>query len=265
MTIRRVNQWLLASVLGGGYGEALIADQSHCSPIPVMVSELIPTAQRKVIGVARSGGDFAYCEMHSDIIANKQTVAYWKGEQVIALKQLQYGPNRAAPEVVQRDFRTGELRRVTISGSQMVMGYQKGERLGQWQTFSAKRDLSSELPQSKEVGIAAKQVIDAGFDHFVREQWQSLTQGDTQQFYFASPVHNRNIQLRARLEAAACEQNVAVCVVVEPASGLLRLFAGELVLAYNANQQLTMFKGKTNIVDANGESQERTITYYYTN
>lgn len=240
----------------------IMANEAGCSVnIPQVVTDLIPLEQRNVIGEATDSGKLRYCELHSVIDNSKQTVAYWVSEKFIAIKYIDYSTSRLSPNVVQKDFRSGEFRAVELAGDQLKLGYTQGKNRQRDIAF----DETFKSENEKLIDSENSQVIDAGFDNYVRTQWNALLSGATVEFYFASPVHLRNIRLRARLDKAICGDaaNEDFCFVVEPANGLLRLFAGELMLKYDASQRLVEFRGVSNIVTEEGESQKLDIRYRY--
>lgn len=252
---------LSLSICVAAYGEPTDGVISEClATMPAVLGEQVPKSERYVVGAALSDdAELDYCELHSKITDNKQVVGYWQSGKLLALKELDYKSGLNRPKVVQKDFRTGEYRQAQVRGDTLVMFYKEGKRLDNW------LNINDDFPKPDAVEKAAKQkqVVDAGFDYFVRENWTPLKAGAELNFYFASPVHETNIRLRAKFSASKCGESSALCVVVEPANGLLRLFAGELVLSYSEDKKLMSFKGVTNIADADGKSKSREIIYQY--
>lgn len=249
------------SICATAHGETSNGVISEClASMPEVLVERIPEGERHVVGAALSdGANPDYCELHSKITDGEQVVGYWQVGRLLALKELNYKSGLNRPEVVQKDFRTGEYREARVRGDTLVMFYKEGKRLDNW--LNVNEDFPK--PDAVEKAVKQKQVVDAGFDYFVRQNWAPLKSGSELNFYFASPVHETNIRLRARFSASKCSESSALCVVVEPANGLLRLFAGELVLSYSEDKKLMSFKGVTNIADADGKSKSREIIYQY--
>lgn len=159
------------------------------------------------------------------------------------------------PQISQEDFRLGEVREVTRSETGWRMRYRADRK---------SRLTESTLPMDK------LDVIDAGFDPYVRQHWQQLKAGETVQFQFASPVHGRSIKLRARsIPCTRAESDL--CLRVELAQAFLRWIAGgEIDLEYIAgadgkpgSARLTRFVGVTNLLDKAGEPQRLQLDYFY--
>ncbi|WP_428821083.1 hypothetical protein [Microbulbifer sp. MCCC 1A16149] len=159
------------------------------------------------------------------------------------------------PQISQEDFRLGEVREVTRSETGWRMRY-RGDRNS--------RFTETTLP------IEQLDVIDAGFDPYVRQHWQQLKAGETVQFQFASPVHGRSIKLRARAIPCARAESY-LCLRVELAQAFLRWIAGgEIDLEYIAgadgkpgSARLARFVGVTNLLDKAGEPQRLQLDYFY--
>lgn len=241
---------------------AAIAISTSACAVPEAVVQ-----QAAVIGLARSvgtgGSDSAalqYCEYFLVDDTGKARVLYYDPRgQTIAEKQLSSTVassggallEEARPDVMQEDFRLGEIREVIRDGDRWLMRYRKN-----------RQDKVGEV----EVPDSDVDVVDAGFDPFVRQHWEQLAAGGSIEFNFASPPHGQVVRLRAR--AVACDGSVAaaehLCLRVEPANALLRWFAGDLFLAYSSrDRRLRYFTGVVNLQDARGAAQKLSIRYSY--
>lgn len=196
-----------------------------------------------------------YCEYYLPSAQNRIRVLYFTADgQRFAEKTLldHSGKSRGGttvPEVVQRDFRHGEIREVRRERGQWLMRYRKSTHTD-WKTAR--------------YGLAGIDVVDAGFDVYVREHWSVLVRGDTLAFKFASPLHGRAIRLRARKLTCKNARPEAVCIRVDVAQPLLRLFAGNLDLVYDgASRNLLWFEGVVNILDSEARTQRLRIYYQY--
>lgn len=223
--------------------------------------------QATVVGQARSVGAsesdpaaLRYCEYFLVDDAGKVRVLYYDPRgQKIAEKHLsspvanspEAPVEEARPSVLQEDFRLGEIREITRVGNSWRMRYRKNLQ-------DKVREVT--VPDAK------VDVIDAGFDPFVRRHWELLVSGGNVEFNFASPLHGQVIRLRARV--VACGARVAaaghLCLTVEPANALLRWLAGDLFLAYSSdNRRLRYFSGVVNLQDTSGTVQKLSIRYSY--
>ncbi|HEY7774067.1 MAG TPA: hypothetical protein VIC26_12860 [Marinagarivorans sp.] len=211
-----------------------------------------------IVGVALDAktGELLYCEQHKQIDALNWRVEYSVNGQVIAEKTLDYSRAEISPQVKQSDYRTGELREVTEHADQWLVSYRPD------------RDARTQTKALSQEGV---QVIDAGFDFFVRQQWRQLAAGETVVFDFISVPHLKAIALRAKKVsmdncksfAVSAEINTPQCISVEANSGLLRLFVDRLVLLYDEQQRLRGFKGAVNIQNSAQDTQDAIIYYRY--
>lgn len=123
--------------------------------------------------------------------------------------------------------------------------------------------------ERKAVEVEDRQVVDAGFDAFIQQQWDSLTAGETLTFHFALPNRLSNARLQVK-EVAADESPISLSEEnwryfhIRVANSFLSLFAQDLHLAYaDKERRLMVFRGRSNILDERGESQDVEILYDY--
>lgn len=194
-------------------------------------------------GTARTypAGDLAYRETHV-FSGNTHRVLYRDpGGTLIAEKSLDYGCDLAAPDWEQRDLRNGR-----------VVG-------GRWEgaTYVLRRDA-----RTSSVSPRLPLVASSGFDNFVRSHWDSLKTADEVNFDFALPADLMTIGMRLqRAEAPEGETGERMWFKAEPSSGLLRLFAGEILLGYDETRTLGFYRGPSNIGDGKGGSLNVEIHY----
>ncbi len=163
----------------------------------------------------------------------EHTVSYFKdpGDRRFAFKTLQYGehPNRPSVEFHQPDFsETLEIR------------YSKSKQLTiDWQP-------PSENPRRFQVTFDGRLVVDAGFDQFVRANWQAVIAGESLPFRFLAPT--RGDHYGFVLEPAPKEKiDADVVVQIRPTSLVLRFLVDPIILGYNRKGALTHYRGLTNI------------------
>ncbi|MGJ8688556.1 MAG: hypothetical protein ACSHXZ_03465 [Gammaproteobacteria bacterium] len=174
-------------------------------------------------------------------------------EEVMVLKTLDFSRSLYAPIIEQRDLRrsTNIFTRYTPTG--IEVGYQNEDKPLRWNSL----ELSDRL------------IIDAGFDPYVRRHWAALQAGDAIRGEFLVPARldTVNISIRA-VDAQDClsQTQTVLCLVVRPA-GFLRLvswFVDPLHLAYDTQtQRLLLYKGISNLLDADGNPQDVVIRYQY--
>lgn len=171
-------------------------------------------------------GETLYLEHHyCTDDALKCSVFYLRpNDELIASKQLNYEPSLQAPELLFRDFRTD-------------------------------RELSISPPGDE-------QVVDAGFDNFVRLQWQELSDGEEVRFPFRIVGRDDPITMRANRENQ-CE-NGKLCLQIRLDSWLLGNLVDPIQLTYDEkSQRLLRFEGVSNLKNDKGRSQKVRIRYRY--
>lgn len=194
-------------------------------------------------------GQLLYCEYHLPAQGDRRKVLYYSPQGFRIGEKVLTGIETPTPQVLQQDFRHGEERAARRTGDQWQLRYR--ERTG---------------TADEVVGLDSEKVdvIDAGFDNFVRDNWDSLARGEAVSFHFASPLHGRAITLRAQRHTCAADKQDALCVRVDLAQPILRMFAGELNLIYDsASRRLRVFEGVSNLLNSRGDSQRVYIEYSY--
>ncbi|UZJ45390.1 hypothetical protein OOT55_04870 [Marinimicrobium sp. C6131] len=128
---------------------------------------------------------------------------------------------------------------------------------------------SVDAPDTETVDAKSRQVIDAGFDPFIQSQWDRLMDGERVTFHFAFPNRLTNVRLRAeRIDAEDSpiqkQEEDWVYFRIRVNSAVLSLFADNLYLAYDPEDtRLMVFRGRSNIPDADGEGRDVEIHYRY--
>ncbi|WP_426416224.1 hypothetical protein [Aestuariirhabdus sp. LZHN29] len=224
-----------------------------------------------VIGLATdpNTGVLQYCEHHYKIVAEstKQPpppyslpaeevrVEYRSAdEKLMAVKLLNYqGENHAKPWLYQIDLRQGEVRQVEWLNNQLLLSY---------------RPLEQRPFEQKSLPAQQVDIVDAGFDHFIRRHWNVLLMGETVSSRFASPLHLQPLSLRVRTHplnecGAPLHPKAAYCLWVEADSLWLRWLLQPLQLQYDVQQRLVRYRGVVNLVDAQGEPMTVNLDYRY--
>lgn len=200
-----------------------------CALLPLAaVASNLPESEPDIVGEARDpdSGDTLYVERYycsEDGLACR--VFYLRpNQELIASKELDYRGNPKAPQLTFRDFRLDS--EVTI----------------------AQPDTDA--------------VVDAGFDNFVRLQWQELAGGEAVKFPFRMVGREDPIRMRAERDAS-CEDG-KLCLEIRLDSWLLGSLVDPIELTYDANtQRLLRFEGISNLKSDQGRSQKVEIRYRY--
>ncbi|MDP4546267.1 hypothetical protein [Marinobacter sp. MDS2] len=177
----------------------------------------------------------------------EHTVSYHKGpdDRRFAVKTLEYGKHPSRPSVVfrQPDFDESLEIRFTDSNQLTI----------DWQPPSENR-------KRFQVIYSNRLVIDAGFDQFVRANWQAVTAGESLPFRFLAPTSGDHygFVLEPAPDAAI---DADVVIQIRPTSVVLRFLVDPIILGYNQNGALTHYQGLTNI-RANQETNHTALIRY---
>lgn len=193
-----------------------------------------------------------YSEAHcaGDSSLEREVIYRDTGERLLAHKTLDYRTGQATPSYVQRNFYAGESVGVALLEDTLEMTI--GDLNGVGETFSVQ--IESEQPL----------VIDAGFDAFIRENWDALIADQRLRFEF--PFAAREDLFALRISASPCSYDTATdqCFRLELDNWLLRALLDPIELGYDASlKRLARYRGLSNIGDSTGEGQVVDIRYRY--
>lgn len=210
----------------------------------------------RIVGEAYNidgGRELAYREYYIERSEQSREVHYkdLDGKQ-FARKALDYSRAPTQPAFLLTDERHDKQWGAEWQDDQLIL--MKGD----------KGDLEREA-----IEVESKQVVDAGFDAFIQQQWDSLIAGETLTFHFALPNRLSNARLQVK-EVAADESPISQVEEswryfhIRVANSFLSLFAEDLHLAYaDQERRLMVFRGRSNILDERGGSQDVEILYDY--
>ena len=171
---------------------------------------------------------------------------------LIATKTLDYRPGASRPDFTMYDLRRNWFWSVQARKGQLLLSKGPPGDL-------ERRAIDRQKPQ----------VVDAGFDAYIRKHLDQLQSGAQLSFYNAVPARLNNYRLRA--ESITYSQSPISrgkpewrYVKVRVANPLMAFFADALHLAYAADTgRLKVFRGRTNLPDADGKPQDVEIYYHY--
>lgn len=224
---------------------------------PSSVTEhCVPLNTTLMVGVAKaSNGSFLYCELVDQPNQQELNIVYVKNKKVFASKKLNYTSNPKTPSVLQKDFRFGEIRQADTTEKEITLHYQAN---------SNKKNVSANI------GRKDVDVVDAGFDNFIRIHWDELQSGNTFSINFASMAHLKALPLRISSQPLEkCARNADkttsahYCFYVEIDNAFLRMLLGNIKLIYDQQHRLEEFNGVVNILSEKESNQTAKIRYYY--
>ncbi|MGO1461035.1 MAG: hypothetical protein ACTHYN_01640 [Marinobacter sp.] len=110
------------------------------------------------------------------------------------------------------------------------------------------------------VDVSEDLVVDAGFDNFVRQNWNKIVNGDSIRFRFLVPA--RGASYSFILEPAPNPPvNAEHLVQIRPDNVFLTLLVDPITLGYNNKAALVAYSGLTNVRKNADENYTATIRY----
>ncbi len=224
---------------------------SFCLLLPLMVCQANAEPSGSVTGRAYDldGDVLLYTEEHLYSSQYQHTVTYREASgEVFAKKRLDYSHSFTVPDFRQENTRNGEVIEVVRTDSdKLEVTYQANDK---------------QNPKQKRLAIESLMVVDAGFDHFVREHWETLRKGRSLTIAYLAPSRRQTVALR--IKEITCSSSDDVCFDIAPDSWLLSLVLDPIFLVYEEEtKQLLRFRGRGNIADKKGDYQTVDIRYEY--
>jgi hypothetical protein len=178
--------------------------------------------------------------------------------ELIAEKSIDYSASVISPAISQKDYRNNSV--VTTEhplerGARLIrVGYQAHD---------------SERLRSRDVTSRDSLIVDAGFDPYVRQNWEALTGGQSVTTSFLVPARLDSVRISiSPTEPEDCRAAAAPvhCFIIRPA-GLLRMvswFVDPIHIAYHPeSRRLKSFAGLSNLRDDAGEPLNVLIRFEY--
>lgn len=171
---------------------------------------------------------------------------------IIASKLLDYSTGRTTPSFVQRNLHTRESIAVELRSGKITTSITSDDSTGTENTVNTPVPTDSPL------------VIDAGFDHFVLDNWDALLAGDTKRFYFPLPGLESLVLLRVASSDCDYVSSSDQCFRLELDNWLLRIAVAPIELGYDAQRKrLQRYRGLSNIGNGEGQGLVVDIQYRY--
>ena len=211
------------------------------------------TSFSKIVGSAYSveTGTLLYRETHQKISDDVYKVEYSEPDgRVFANKTIDLSKSQITPSFSQLNERNGEKIDVTQTDDQLQISYQEN---------------SAAKVEKESVKLAAGMVVDAGFDAFVKQYWDTLVTGKEMDVEYLVPSKQATFSFRfSQITCVDGTEEGAMCFALTPVSWFVRLAVDPIVVAYDpADKRLLRFTGRANICDAQGKYQTVDIQYHY--
>ncbi|MDV2079872.1 hypothetical protein [Marinobacter xestospongiae] len=115
--------------------------------------------------------------------------------------------------------------------------------------------------ETARVEISDAVVVDAGFDHLVREHWSTLLNGESVPFRFLAPSRGEHYSFELEPEPG---NDYHLAVTIRPSGLMMRLLVDPIVLGYDRTGALVHYAGLTNIPRTRDQNHEADIRYQVT-
>lgn len=218
----------------------------------------VQATQTKVFSIGEaysiSNEELLYRETHcqSDDKLHREVLYKNPDGESIAYKSLDYRNGFMVPSFKQTNFQTNEETRVTLDDEKVTLSFTDANREQTLETLTNKN--SADLPM----------VIDAGFDAYIRQNWDSLVAGQSQSFQFPLASRLTLIELQVSESSCSFQSDNSQCFKLEMSNWLYRMLTSPIELGYDRTQkQLIRYRGLSNIEDENGTGLDVDIRYYY--
>ena len=192
--------------------------------------------------------ELLYTEHHQYQDDITHTVIYKEIDgRTFAEKSISYAQGFISPSIEQKNSRNGEIIKIVKRENVLFIEYKEND----------KEDLESE-----ELNLTSSLVVDAGFDHFISQNWIDLTEGRSLTVDYLVPSLLDSYQLT--IEKYECENDENYCFSISASNFFISMFSDQLRLSYDKiSRKLTSFQGRSNICDEEGEYQDVLISYDY--
>lgn len=196
-----------------------------------------------------------YSETHCVGSGLEREVFYRDAEQqLIADKILRYEGSPTAPSVLSRNYYSREV--ISIESAPLSI------------TMST-RNMAESDPEAVETVVVKPKpnmavVIDAGFDNYVKSNWDKLVNSESLKFQF--PIASREIlvELKINLKDCSYKTKTDTCFRLEIDNWFLRLLSDPIELGYDTSlRRLSRYRGLSNIGDGAGEGLVVDLRYRY--
>ena len=224
--------------------------------LPIMSGAVANQSIKHVVGDAfgMKSNDLVYRETHcgaKDELASE--VFYQLGDgTLIAHKALDYQSGHMTPSFVQHNIQSKEKIKVSFDQQAVSMSVTDHDNQEIRNTYAVTDTASKPV------------VIDAGFDGFIRGNWNKLVSGKTQEFRFPLASRASLVSLQVKPSVCSYETQTDQCFTLEPSNWFFRMLASPIELGYDSNlARLTRYRGLSNINDESGNGLIVDIKYRY--
>lgn len=209
-------------------------------------------------------GGLLYTEHHYHTSKYEHEVEYREvNGDIFATKKILYQSSYLSPDFQQENWRNGE---------QISTQRKKGNEESKKNILvTYKEDTDSDLTSAM-IKHSGHLIIDAGFNNFIKQNWEKLINGNTMTVNYLIPSLLDTYELN--IQKTTCQDDLYYCFSISSSSFFINLISSDLKLTYDTvryrdnNQdreeyRLISFEGRSNICDQEGEYQDVEIKYSY--
>ena len=201
------------------------------------------------LGIARDSQDqsLRYVEHHQYFESGQHQVRYYAPDgSVLMRKNIQYPGLPQHPDIHQIDLtRDTEIQMRTEDDKTSVEIQRKNKR------------------QSRTVAVSADCIIDAGFDSYIRANWDQFIEAPEQQFQFLVAGQTRLIGMSIRRTSDGDQADEPATFLIKPRGWLVGLFVTETHLEYDQQRRLIGYRGMSNLKADEGQSKSVVIKFQH--
>ena len=198
--------------------------------LSIVTSQSLSAAVTHSIGIARDANNnvIRYVEHHQYLASGDHLVKYFDPTgDIIATKTMSYPGLPQHPEIVQSDF-TRDMDVETYNTDQ---------------TLEMIRNVSG-LVETFNFPLDETTIVDAGFDYFLRNNWQTFEEGVPQVYKLAVAGQERLLTVQITKQPSS-DTNTAF--TIKPRNFFVGLLVPEIRLRYDRDRRLLAYEGLTNL------------------
>lgn len=206
-------------------------------------SSLLATVTHSV-GIARDANDqsMRYVEHHQYLPSGEHLVQYFDSSgKVMVAKRITYPGLPQHPEINQTDFTKNTQVKTTNSANSVTMV----------------RSMSG-VSETLEVALDELTIIDAGFDSFLKSQWQNFSEGEPQTFKLAVAGKESLLKIQITRQASTA---TTTAFKIQPKNFFIRMLVPEMLLIYGPDRRLLTYNGPTNLNLPAGQDGSVVVTF----
>jgi hypothetical protein len=198
--------------------------------VSLLIAQSLSASVTHSIGIARNSSDatIQYIEHHQYLSSGDHLITYYDSKgAILATKVLTYSGLPQHPEIIESDFTRGTNVQAYSSDTTLKMVSNASGRIKKY-----------ELPLDETT------IVDAGFDNFLRSNWQRFKTGESRTFKFAIVGQGRLLKVNVTKEF---ETPGTTAFTIKPRNFFIRLLVPEMRLVYSADRRLAGYEGLTNL------------------